>query len=123
MADEPEYTLYRSRKGPLSRFKRDEPGGLDDLRRERRPAGPRTRKPISVGRVVKWVLVAAAALLLAALQSVTVAFVYYDCWIVPRRQPTRELEWGEGVGFFVFMAGFVIAHRVAWCMESSKSPL
>jgi LCP family protein required for cell wall assembly len=62
VADEPEYTVYRSRKGPLSRFKRDEPGGMDDLRRERRPATPkRTRKPISVGRVVKWVLVAVAA--------------------------------------------------------------
>ena len=62
MADEPEYTVYRSRRGPLSRFKRDEPGGLDDLRRDRRPATPkRARKPLSVGRVVKWVLVAAAA--------------------------------------------------------------
>jgi LCP family protein required for cell wall assembly len=62
VADEPEYTVYRSRRGPLSRFKRDEPGGLDDLRRDRRPATPkRARKPLSVGRVVKWVLVAAAA--------------------------------------------------------------
>jgi LCP family protein required for cell wall assembly len=65
VADEPEYTVYRSRKGPLSRFKREEPGGLDDLRRDRRPAAPRrTRKPLSVGRVVKWVLVAAAAWIL-----------------------------------------------------------
>ena len=62
MADEPEYTLYRSRKGPLSRFKRDEPGGLSDLRRERRPAEPRrVRKPWSVGRVVKWVVVVVLA--------------------------------------------------------------
>jgi LCP family protein required for cell wall assembly len=61
MADEPEYTLYRSRKGPFSRFKRDEPGGIDDLRRERRPEPRRTRKPISVGRVVKWVVLAALA--------------------------------------------------------------
>jgi LCP family protein required for cell wall assembly len=61
MADEPEYTLYRSRKGPFSRFKRDEPGGIDDLRRERRPEPRRTRKPISVGRVVKWVVLAVLA--------------------------------------------------------------
>jgi LCP family protein required for cell wall assembly len=62
VADEPEYTVYRSRRGPLSRFKREEPGGLDDLRRDRRPAAPkRARKPLSVGRVVKWVVVAAAA--------------------------------------------------------------
>src|SRR6476661_2604051 len=62
MADEPEYTIYRSKKGPLSRFKRDEPGGIDDLRRERRPREPRrVRKPISVGRVLKWVVLAAVA--------------------------------------------------------------
>jgi LCP family protein required for cell wall assembly len=61
MADEPEYTVYRSRKGPFSRLKRDEPGGLDDLRRERRPSPQRTRKPFSVGRVVKWVVFAVLA--------------------------------------------------------------
>src|SRR4051794_10753763 len=61
MADEPEYTLYRSRKGPFSRLKRDEPGGLDGLRRERRPSPRRIRKPFSVGRVVKWVVFAALA--------------------------------------------------------------
>jgi LCP family protein required for cell wall assembly len=64
VADEPEYTVYRSRKGPLSRFKREEPGGLDGLRREQRPARQRTRKPISVGRVVKWLAVAVAAWIL-----------------------------------------------------------
>ena len=61
MADKPEYTIYRSRKGLLSRFKRDEPGGLDDLRREHQPRPRRVRKPISVGRVVKWVVLAAVA--------------------------------------------------------------
>src|SRR4051794_3661248 len=61
MADKPEYTVYRSRKGPLSRFKRDEPGGIDDLRRERRPGPQRVRKPFSWGRVVKWVLLAVVA--------------------------------------------------------------
>jgi LCP family protein required for cell wall assembly len=61
MADEPEYTVYRSRKGPFSRLKRDEPGGLDDLRRERRPTPTRRRKPFSWGRVVKWVVVGALA--------------------------------------------------------------
>jgi LCP family protein required for cell wall assembly len=67
VADEPEYTVYRSRRGPLSRFKRDEPGGLDDLRRDRRPAAPkRPRKPLSLGRVVKWVVVAAAAWVLVS---------------------------------------------------------
>jgi LCP family protein required for cell wall assembly len=61
MADEPEYTVYRARKGLFSRFKRDEPGGLADLRRERRPEPRRVRKPISVGRVVKWVAIAVVA--------------------------------------------------------------
>jgi LCP family protein required for cell wall assembly len=59
VAEEPEYTVYRSRKGPFSRFKREQPGGLDDLRRERRPAPRRVRRPISWGRVVKWILLAA----------------------------------------------------------------
>jgi LCP family protein required for cell wall assembly len=58
--EEPEYTLYRSRKGPLSRFRREEPSGLDDLRRERQPRTPRrSRKPLSVGRIVKWLVLAA----------------------------------------------------------------
>jgi LCP family protein required for cell wall assembly len=70
VADEPEYTVYRSRKGPLSRLKRDEPGGLDDLRRERKPAPRRTRKPISPGRVVKW-------LVLAALTWIAFSFVVF----------------------------------------------
>src|SRR3954468_23575463 len=72
MADEPEYTVYRSRKGPFSRFKRDEPGGIDDLRRERRPDPRRVRKPFSWGRVVKWVLLAVLAWILL---SVVVFFV------------------------------------------------
>jgi LCP family protein required for cell wall assembly len=61
VADEPEYNVYRSRKGPLSRLKREEPGGLSGLRRERRPERRRMRRPFSWGRVVKWVLLAALA--------------------------------------------------------------
>jgi LCP family protein required for cell wall assembly len=61
VADEPEYNVYRSRKGPLSRLGREKPGGLDDLRRERRPTRQRTRKPFSWGRVVKWVVLTALA--------------------------------------------------------------
>jgi LCP family protein required for cell wall assembly len=61
VADKPEYTLYRARRGPFSRLKRDKPGGLEDLRRERRPTPRRVRKPFSWGRVVKWVLIAVAA--------------------------------------------------------------
>ena len=53
-----------------------------------------------------------SALLLAMLQLGTIAFVYYSLWIVPRQQPPRNVEWGEGVGFLVFMAGFVIAHMI-----------
>src|SRR6476469_9052085 len=41
-------------------MRREEPGSIDGLRRDRR--GPRrTRKPISVGRVVKWLVLAALA--------------------------------------------------------------
>jgi LCP family protein required for cell wall assembly len=65
VADEPEYTLYRARKGPLSRLKKNEPGGISDLRRDRRPAQPtRTRKPITPGRVLKWVVLAVLGWLL-----------------------------------------------------------
>ena len=73
MADEPEYNVYRSRRGALSRFKGDQPAGLDDLRRERRPVEPRRRrKPISWGRVVKWVVLAVLGWILL---SVVVFFV------------------------------------------------
>lgn len=64
MADEPEYTVYRSRKGRLGRSGTD-PGGLADLRRERRPQQPRrVRRPISIGRVVKWLVIAVIAWIL-----------------------------------------------------------
>jgi LCP family protein required for cell wall assembly len=73
VADEPEYNVYRSRKGPLSRLKRDEPGGLADLKRDRGPATPRrARKPISAGRVIKWLVVAALSWIVL---SVLVFFV------------------------------------------------
>jgi LCP family protein required for cell wall assembly len=70
VAEEPDYTVYRSRKGLFSRFRRQRPGGLDDLRRERRPAPQRERKRITVGRVVKWVV-------LAILAWVLVSFVIF----------------------------------------------
>jgi LCP family protein required for cell wall assembly len=59
VADEPEYNVYRSRKGRFGRPSGGEPGGLADLRRERQPQAPRrTRKPISAGRVFKWIALA-----------------------------------------------------------------
>src|SRR5438067_3600904 len=67
MADGPEYKVYRSRRGPFSFLRRDEPGGLADLQRERRgstSAPLRTRKPITAGRVIKWIVVAALAWIL-----------------------------------------------------------
>jgi LCP family protein required for cell wall assembly len=72
VADEPEYNVYRSRKSPLDRFKRQEPAGIDGLRRDRRPERKRLRKPISAGRVVKWIVLAALAWILL---SVVVFFV------------------------------------------------
>ena len=51
-----------------------------------------------------------AALLLATLQFGAIAFVYYSLWIVPRQQPPRNLEWGEGMGAMVFLFEFVMAH-------------
>ena len=59
MPDQPEYNVYRSRKSPFGFMRREEPGGLSDLRRDQRPRRSRTRKPISLGRVIKWLVVAA----------------------------------------------------------------
>ena len=59
MADQPEYNVYRSRKSRFGFLKRDAPGGLSDLQRRSRERPRAPRKPIRVGRVVKWLVVAA----------------------------------------------------------------
>jgi LCP family protein required for cell wall assembly len=64
----PEYKVYRARKRPLSRGT-----DLDALRRRlsrvtgREPDEPRDRKPITPGRVLKWVVLAVAGWLLLSL--------------------------------------------------------
>ncbi len=64
----PEYKVYRARKRPLSRG-----SDLDALRRRlsrvtgREPDEPRDRKPITPGRVLKWVALAVAGWLLLSL--------------------------------------------------------
>ena len=64
----PEYKVYRARKRPLSRGT-----DLDALRRRlsrvtgREPQQDRERKPITPGRVVKWVALAVAGWLLLSL--------------------------------------------------------
>ncbi len=68
----PEYKVYRSRRKPragggdldslrdrLSRFRRDDDGD--------RPSSPREKRPITPGRVLKWVAIAIAAWLLFSL--------------------------------------------------------
>jgi LCP family protein required for cell wall assembly len=67
--DPPEYNVYRARKRPLARG-----GDLDALRRrlsrfrgEQPPAGPREKRPITPGRVVKWAALAIAGWLLLSL--------------------------------------------------------
>src|SRR5437764_11478597 len=64
MPEQPEYKVYRSRKSPFGFLRRDEPGGLSGLRRDRETAPRRPRKPISAGRVVKWIVLAALAWIL-----------------------------------------------------------
>jgi LCP family protein required for cell wall assembly len=66
VAEEPEYTVYRSRKTRFGFLRRDKPGGLGDLQRRKRetPKGP--RKPIRFGRVLKWLALAALAWILLA---------------------------------------------------------
>jgi LCP family protein required for cell wall assembly len=64
----PEYKVYRARKRPLSRGT-----DLDALRRRlsrvtgREPDEPRDRKPITPGRVLKWIALAVAGWLLLSL--------------------------------------------------------
>jgi LCP family protein required for cell wall assembly len=64
----PEYKVYRSRKHPLTRG-----GDLDALKRRlsrvtgKGPDEPRTRKPITPGRVAKWVALAIGGWLLLSL--------------------------------------------------------
>jgi LCP family protein required for cell wall assembly len=60
-----EYKVYRSRRGPLSRLR--PPGDLGALRQRLGRGGPRPpreRRPLSLRRVLKWVLAGAAAWLL-----------------------------------------------------------
>lgn len=68
--ERPDYTVYRSRRGFLDRFRRDEPGGLRELRR--RPAGPqrpRGTRRLTVGRVVKWLATLAAVWILISVAA------------------------------------------------------
>ena len=64
----PEYKVYRSRKHPLTRG-----GDLDALKRRlsrvtgKGPDGPRSRKPITPGRVAKWLALAIGGWLLLSL--------------------------------------------------------
>jgi LCP family protein required for cell wall assembly len=67
--DPPEYRLYRARKRPLARG-----GDLDALRRrlsrsrgDEQPRRPGGKRPITPGRVLKWVAVAIAAWLVLSL--------------------------------------------------------
>lgn len=61
MPEQPEYKVYRSRRSPFGFLRRDEPGGLDDLRRLERGTRTRPRVPISFGRILKWLGLAALA--------------------------------------------------------------
>lgn len=69
--ERPEYKVYRSRRSPLARLRPS--GDLDGLRRRRgrsddgAPPEPRERRPLTVGRVVRWVAIAVAAWLLLSL--------------------------------------------------------
>lgn len=58
----PQYRRYRARPSLFSRSSRTGRTALDELRASRRPGAaraPRARKPVTAGRVVKWVVVGA----------------------------------------------------------------
>jgi len=68
-ADRPDYRVYRSRKSLFRRGDGDELARLrqDDARRGATGGGgARTRKPVTFGRVVRWLLLAAAAWILVS---------------------------------------------------------
>lgn len=78
MADEPEYTVYRARRGARGKLRGNEPGGLSDLRRERAPKPRRIRKPFSWGRAVKWLVLAVIAWLLLSFVVFLVSAQFAD---------------------------------------------
>jgi len=63
----PEYKLYRTRPRLLDRGSRDGGALLDELRGKPPGTAPKRRKRITVGRVVKWLVVALAGWLLLSL--------------------------------------------------------
>lgn len=69
-AEPPQYTRYRARPKLLDRGSRTGRSPLDELRRDRGgadPARPRARRPISAGRVLKWLAVGAISWILLSL--------------------------------------------------------
>jgi LCP family protein required for cell wall assembly len=62
--DRPEYNVYRSRRRPMTRAGSGDLDGLRDRLRRRREREPGERRPLTAGRVLKWVAAAVAGWLL-----------------------------------------------------------
>jgi LCP family protein required for cell wall assembly len=68
-SDPPEYKVYRSRRRPLARLRpqRGDLEGLRDRLRRRGERPPTERRPVTAGRVAKWILFAVAGWLVLSL--------------------------------------------------------
>jgi LCP family protein required for cell wall assembly len=65
--ERPEYRVYRTRPRLFSRGSRDGASVLEELRRRPDGGRPGRRRPLTVGRVVKWVVLAVVAWLVLSL--------------------------------------------------------
>ena len=95
---EPEYKIYRSRKGLFSRLKGADLSSLRDRarlpsrkprgeRKPRRPGSPRA--PFNVRRVLKWIGLAGLAWIL--ISFIAFGMAHLDLHVTPRH-PTQLLE-------------------------------
>ena len=114
--DRPEYNVYRSRRGLRDRLRRDEPGGLQELRRrERAPERPPGSRRISVGRVVKWLLTLALVWIL-----ISVAAFFVSAELADRSSERTQAALTPGGSLFSGSTVLVIGSDAR--PEGSKEP-
>lgn len=114
--DRPEYNVYRSRRGLRDRLRRDEPGGLQELRRRQRAPerAPGSRR-ITVGRVVKWLVALALTWIL-----ISVAAFFASAELADRSSDRTKAALTPGGSLFSGSTVLVIGSDAR--PEGSKEP-